>query len=65
MMMGLDLILIALIGGVAYALGFRPQINPSRPADTSQTPGEILKARYASGEISREEYEQMRRDLGG
>jgi uncharacterized membrane protein len=26
---------------------------------------EILKARYAGGEITREEYEQMRRDLEG
>ena len=53
MMMGLDLILIALVGGVAYALGFRPQINPSKPADSSQTPVEILKARFAGGEIRR------------
>ena len=64
-MMGLDLILIALLGGVAYALGWRPQFNQTKPADTSQTPVEILKARYAGGEISQEEYEQMRRDLEG
>jgi putative membrane protein len=28
-----------------------------------QTPLEILQGRYASGEISREEYENIRRDL--
>lgn len=65
MMMGLDLILIVLVGAIAYALGWRPQFNQTRPAQTSQTPLEILKARYASGEIAREEYEQMRRDLEG
>ncbi len=63
MMMGVELILV--VGIIAYALGLRPQFNPTRPAQTSQTPGEILKARYANGEISREEYEQLRRDLEG
>lgn len=63
MMMGFELILI--VGALAYALGWRPQFNQSGPAQTSQTPAEILKARYASGEITREEYEQTRRDLTG
>ena len=63
-MMGFGLIIpLLLIGGIAYALGWRPQFNQSGPASTSQTPLEMLKARYARGEISREEYEQMRRDL--
>lgn len=30
-----------------------------------ETPLEILQARYARGDISREEYEQKRRDLSG
>ncbi|GAB4518774.1 MAG: hypothetical protein Kow0047_30220 [Anaerolineae bacterium] len=34
---------------------------PERPAQ--ETPLDILKRRYASGEITREEYEQIRRDL--
>jgi putative membrane protein len=34
-----------------------PQANPGRAQ-------EILKERYARGEISKEEYEEMRRDLG-
>lgn len=63
MMMGFELILI--VGVLAYALGWRPQFNQSGPAQTSQTPAEILKARYASGEITREEYEQTLRDLAG
>jgi putative membrane protein len=65
MMMGLDLILLVIVGAVAYALGWRPQFNQTRPAQTSQTPLEILKARYAGGEITREEYDQARRDLEG
>ena len=63
MMMGFELILI--VGAIAYALGWRPQFNQTRPAPTSQTPVEILKARYAGGEITREEYDQLRRDLEG
>ncbi len=50
---------------VAYALGWRPNFIQNRPASPGQTPVEILKARYASGEITREEYEQQRRDLEG
>ncbi|HEX6305014.1 MAG TPA: SHOCT domain-containing protein [Anaerolineales bacterium] len=67
MMMGFELILVPLllIGAIAYALGWRPQSNQSGPVQTRQTPSEILKARYARGEITREEYEQMHRDLEG
>jgi putative membrane protein len=66
MMMGFGLIVpLLLIGVVAYALGWRPQFNQTGPAQTSQPPLEILKARYAGGEISREEFEQMSRDLEG
>ena len=66
MMMGFGLIvLLFLIGVVAYAIGWRPQFNQTWPAQTSQTPLEILKARYAGGEITREVYDQMRRDLEG
>ncbi len=35
--------------------------TPSNPR--GQTPLEILKARYARGEIGKEEYERMRREL--
>ena len=63
-MIGLCLIVfLLLIGAVVYALSQRLQINQSRSAQTIQTPEEILKARYARDEISREEYEQIRQDL--
>jgi putative membrane protein len=65
-MMGFGIILpLLLIGGLAYALGWRPQFNQTGPTQTKQTPLELLKARYARGEISREEYEQVRRELEG
>ena len=65
-MMGLGLIVpLLLIGAVVYALGWRPQFNQFGPTPTHQTPLEILKARYARGEISREEYDQMHQDLEG
>jgi putative membrane protein len=65
-MMGFGLIApLLLISVAAYALGWRPPLNQSGPAPTSQPPVEVLKARYARGEITREEYEQVRRDLEG
>ena len=65
-MMGFGLIsVLVIVGGIAYALGWRPQFNQSGPAQTKQTPLELLKERYARGEISHEEYDQMRLDLEG
>jgi uncharacterized membrane protein len=61
-MMGFDLLL--LVGVIAYALGWRPQFNQTGPAENSQTPLEILKARYVRGEISREQYEAIKADIG-
>jgi uncharacterized membrane protein len=48
-----------------YATGWRPQFNQTTPTQRDQTPLEILQARYTRGEISREEYDQMRLDLEG
>lgn len=64
-MMGFGLIFtLLIIGLVAYALGWRPQLtNQVAPRENQQTPLDILKIRYARGEISQEEYQQLRRDL--
>jgi putative membrane protein len=58
------LIPILLVFAVVYALGWRPGSTSmfTSPA-ARQTPLEVLKTRYALGEIGREEYEQVRRDL--
>jgi len=61
-MMGFDLLLIA--GVIAYVLGWRPQFNQTGPDHTKDTPLEILKARYVRGEITREQYEAMKADIG-
>jgi uncharacterized membrane protein len=37
----------------------------SQAASVAQTPLEIVQTRYAKGEITREEYEAIRRDLSG
>lgn len=64
-MMGFGLIFTLLIVGlVAYALGWRPRFtNQGTSLEYQPTPLEILKARYARGEISQEEYQQFRSDL--
>ncbi len=63
-MMGFGLLFtVVILGAIAVALGWRPGIGPSKPAERDRTPLEQLEARYARGEITREQYEQMRRDL--
>ena len=63
-MMGFWLLVpLLLIGAVVYALGWRAQFSQVQLAQNSQTPLEILKARYARGQIGREEYDQIHRDL--
>lgn len=58
---GLAIWLIATIarGGSARV----QQANPN--ASPGQTPLDIVNMRYAKGEITKEQYEQMKRDLGG
>jgi hypothetical protein len=47
-MMGFGLILtLGIVAAIAYALGWRPQFNQTGRAQNSETPLEILKARYA------------------
>lgn len=69
-MMGFGILIpLLIVIAIAYSLGWLPpnrrqasnQNGPARP--TAQTPGEILKERYARGEITKTEYEEMRKDL--
>lgn len=64
-MMGFGFVFtLLIIGLVAYVVGWRPQFIDQAPhRQTPQTPLEILKTRYARGEISQEEYWQLRQDL--
>lgn len=55
---------LVVAGGVALAW-FVIEAARSTPgaAGAAETPLEILKRRYAQGEITREQYEEMKRDL--
>jgi putative membrane protein len=56
------ILLILVIGVVIYLLvGQAKQQRPRH--ERTPTPLDILKTRYAKGEISKEEYEQMKQDL--
>ncbi len=55
-----------IIGGIVWlvvALGRGGQFLTGA-GTVKQTPQEILQARYAKGEITKEQFDQMRRDLG-
>ncbi len=59
---------VLIIGGVAWLVVWllqqgRP--SPIGPVAAGSQALEILKERYARGEITREQFEQMRRDLEG
>jgi putative membrane protein len=63
--MGLGFIFLILVVLLAVYL-LRPDLfkNLTRSTPSRKTsPLDILKERYARGEISREEYEEMKRDL--
>lgn len=67
MMMGFGLIgTILVIVLIAMLIGWRPQGGQAMFGNSSaeKSPREILKERYARGEITKEEFERIRQDLG-
>ena len=57
------LLLIVIIGLVVYLI-VRAQKNQSSAGQRGgETPMDIAKERYARGEITKEEYEQLKKDL--
>lgn len=55
-------LLLIVIGVVIYLMVNRSSQQQSFSKDT-ETPLDIIKKRYAHGEITREEYEQMKHDV--
>ncbi|RIK42989.1 MAG: hypothetical protein DCC55_06910 [Chloroflexi bacterium] len=55
-------VIVAALGGLGVLSG-RLRTDGDETASTRAKPEEILQTRYARGEISREEYEQMRATL--
>ncbi len=70
LLMGLFWILV--IGGIVWLIVTLTRGNQGRSpsqvltagAPTGQTPLDVLKARYAKGELTKEQFEEMKRDLG-
>lgn len=61
--MAMMMVLLLLLGAVLVYLILKRQ-GESRLTDISrETPIEILKRRYAKGEITKEQYEEMKKDL--
>jgi putative membrane protein len=65
MLIGLAVLLIVIF--LIFGRGFRPpwQDPGKHPGEEqgSETAMEILKKRYAKGEITREDFEQMKKDI--
>lgn len=62
------LILVATIAAIVLLVqwlsGAQPGIRPARLAPPVQTPLDILKERFAKGEIDKDEFDERRRVLG-
>jgi putative membrane protein len=64
---GIPTILISVLAVLGIILCIRWLLMPGkqrRPALHLETPLDILKKRYARGELTRDEYLNMRRDMG-
>ncbi len=57
------IIIIALAGVAIYYLVMQPKSSPSSRNVTHETALDILKKRFAKGEITKEEFENMKNDL--
>ncbi len=67
MLCGLGLVALVVMIGVAVLvvwLSRRGNTAVTMSAAPHETPLDILKARYARGELTKEQFDEMRRDLG-
>lgn len=54
----------AIITGIVFLVRAASQGSAGSPSQGGETALDILKKRYARGEVTREEFEEMKRDLG-
>ena len=54
---------MALIAGLVYLVRIIPRGNPYGTGGREPLPQEILQKRYAAGDVDREEYERIKKDL--
>ncbi len=57
------LIVIGVVLYLIFGRGHSPRICGPGPGPGEESPLDILKKRYAKGEITKEEFEQMKRDI--
>lgn len=53
---------LVIVGAVAVVRWANARGTPG-PSDSAKTPVEILRRRYAAGELSKEQFEAMKRDV--
>ena len=64
-MVPMILVWVALVAVTVWAVGMLfPHRHSSGSSEAGQRPLDILERRYARGDISREQYELIRRDIG-
>lgn len=63
MMVFMAIFWIAVIGGVIRLIVWLANRTRTAVGEGRESPLDILKRRYASGEINREEYERMKEEL--
>lgn len=66
MLLAMILFWILIIAALAYSVSWlarRDSSRDDRSLDTHQQPIDILRERYARGEISKEEFDEIKKDL--
>lgn len=54
------ILLLAILGGLVFVI---VRVANAKPPANTQTPLDVLKARYARGELTKEQFEAIKQDL--